>query len=192
MGDRATITIYQEGQDTPLNLYTHWRGDQISEILAQGLQRAALAGRLNDSPYATRIIFDTLTGLDGESTGYGIVVGDWDDINYPSPVLIFEAGKEPIVRYNELECTAHQWIDLFAESNIVQIDAIDLQPGMVYRRLPSHDWATVDSISHIMVRSSISGVKVNDVGGGGMTAGWRTVVYVNDIAASSATDPTGD
>lgn len=115
MGARATITIYQEYSETPLNLYTHWTGATICQTLAEGLRKAKREGRLNDSAYCTRIIFDTLTGLEGGSTGYGIIIGEHDDINYDSPVLIFRNGQEPMVRYNELECTAEKWAQLFAE-----------------------------------------------------------------------------
>jgi len=113
MGARATITIYQEGQDTPLNLYTHWEGGNICQTLAEGLQKAIQAGRLDDSPYCTRIIFDTLTGLEGGSTGFGIIVGDHDDINYDSPVLVFGKG-EPVVHYGSLTIEARKWADMFA------------------------------------------------------------------------------
>jgi|GEM_PF-2521052 len=122
MGARATITIYQygdEADETPLNLYTHWGGHEICQTLAEGLRKAKEAGRLTDPPYATRIIFDTLTGLEGGDTGYGIIVGDHDDINYDSPVIVWpkDGYGTPMVRYNELECTAQAWIDLFVRSN---------------------------------------------------------------------------
>ena len=115
MGARATITIFQEGcyPHAPLNLYTHWGGSAICATLAEGLEKAKEAGRLTDSPYATRIIFDTLTGLDGGTTGYGIIVGEHSDINYDSPVLIFGSG-EPTVHYGELEMTATAFISIFA------------------------------------------------------------------------------
>lgn len=116
MGARATITIYQEGQDTPLNLYTHWEGGNICQSLAEGLQTAIEAGRLTDSAYCTRIIFDTLTGLQGGSTGFGIIVGDYDDINYDSPVLVFGQG-EPVVRYGSLTIEARKWAGMFAPRN---------------------------------------------------------------------------
>lgn len=60
------------------------------------------------------------------------------------------------------------------------IKAIDLKVGMTYRRLPSHDWATADSISYTYKRGVISGVKVEDVGGGGMTIGSGACIYVKE------------
>jgi hypothetical protein len=115
MGDRATITIYQDGcyPDKPLNLYTHWEGASICQTLAEGLRKARNGGRLNDAPYATRIIFDTMTHLSGESTGFGIIVGKHDDINYTSPSVIW-GGDEPTVLYGELEMKASAFIDVFA------------------------------------------------------------------------------
>lgn len=116
MGARATITIYQEGcyPHAPLNLYTHWDGHAICATLAEGLQKAQDTGRLSDSPYCTRIIFDTLTGLEGGSTGYGIIVGEHTDINFDSPVVIFQYGQEPTVHYGELEMTATAFVNVFA------------------------------------------------------------------------------
>ena len=115
MGSRATITIFQEDcyPHNPLNLYTHWDGHVICAILAQGLEKADKAGRLADSPYCTRIIFDTLTGLDGGTTGYGIIVGEHTDINFDSPVLIF-GNDEPTVCYGELKMTATAFISAYA------------------------------------------------------------------------------
>jgi len=124
MGARATITIYQENQATPLTLYTHWTGGEISHTLADGLRKAKEAGRLTDSPYATRIIFDTLTGLEGGTTGFGIIVGDWDDINYTSPTVTFRHNAEPLVTYGDVSCSASQWIELFASSDTSGITVV--------------------------------------------------------------------
>jgi hypothetical protein len=134
MGARATITIYQSGcfPKAPLNLYTHWGGDSICETLANGLAKAKEAGRLNDDSYATRIIFDTLTDLDGGTTGFGIIVGDHDDVNYVCPVVLwdhpdavthgwqFTAG-EPIVVYGEMVMSASSFIELFADKSVGEV-----------------------------------------------------------------------
>lgn len=60
------------------------------------------------------------------------------------------------------------------------IKAIDLRSGMVYRRLPSHDWATANSISYTYKHGVISGVKVEDVGGGGMTIGSGADIFIKE------------
>ncbi len=95
MGDRATIRVIQPWNDTPIHFYTHWAGGDIAPILAAGIIKAKAEGRLDDESYATRIVFDTLTGCDGGSTGFGIIVGDdagWADINYDSPTLYWKDG----------------------------------------------------------------------------------------------------
>lgn len=122
MGARATITIYQTGcfPGSPLNLYTHWGGDMICQTLAEGLAKAKEAGRLSDDFYATRIIFDTLTGLEGGDTGFGIIVGDHDDVNYTCPAVMWDHPEavdgEPIVVYGETVLPASSFIELFRNS----------------------------------------------------------------------------
>lgn len=112
MGERATIRVIQSWSDTPIHFYTHWSGHKIAEILAHGLYLAKETGRLDDESYATRIVFDALTGLQGGSTGYGIIVGDeagLSDINYPSPTLYWFQGQARVEYKGSLQ-TADQFI----------------------------------------------------------------------------------
>ena len=105
MGDRATIRIKQAYNETAIHLYTHWSGSQVEEILARALLEADNAGRITDEAYATRIIFDALTQLEGGSTGYGIIVGDDCrpfDVGKDSPSVEWEkdsGSSEPRVQY---------------------------------------------------------------------------------------------
>lgn len=118
MGDRATIRIIQPWNDTPIHFYTHWAGGDIAAILAEGIAKAKDAGRLDDQSYATRIIFDTLTGLSGGSTGYGIMVGDdagWADINYESPTLYW-LGDQARVEYKSNDTTAEAFVAYWRKS----------------------------------------------------------------------------
>ena len=98
MGNRACITIKQETGE-PFHLYTHWGADSLAETLASALRKAKEAGRLTDSPYCTRIIFDELTGLTGSTTGYGIIAGDYPgDLAYEPLVVEWPQGYgEPII-----------------------------------------------------------------------------------------------
>lgn len=106
MGDRATIRIVQNEQ--VVHFYTHWDGYRIQQILAEGILNANEAGRLDDSSYAARIIFDTLTGCslphrcgqDGSPTGYGIIPGDENipgDLQWDSPCISWFAWNKPVV-----------------------------------------------------------------------------------------------
>ena len=37
MGDRATIRIKQEGSDTAIHFYTHWRGSEVNTVVSDAL-----------------------------------------------------------------------------------------------------------------------------------------------------------
>lgn len=115
MGDRATIRI-QQGEDNVAHLYTHWGGYRVKETLAEALQRCIDVGRLTDEAYASRIIFDTLTGCEGGDTGYGIMLGENPpgDIGHWSPSVEWrEWGMEPVIRFRKFDGT-------FTEDQTVQ------------------------------------------------------------------------
>jgi hypothetical protein len=98
MGARATIRIIQPYNTTPLHFYTHWSGHRVPYILAKGILNAEEGGRLRDCTYATRIIFDTLTELEGGTTGYGICVGDESqpgDVEYDTPTIQWDEHHNP-------------------------------------------------------------------------------------------------
>jgi hypothetical protein len=67
MGDRATICV--KGNGSEVYLYTHWGGYRIKEIVANALSKRE---RWSDTTYLTRIIFDSMTELEGGTEGYGI------------------------------------------------------------------------------------------------------------------------
>lgn len=101
MGSRAVIQVTQPQSDTSVFFYTHWAGEEIAQILAEGIKKADSAGRLLDDSYATRIIFDTLTQLEGGTTGYGILIGEAPgDIQYETPHIFWPSFRdEPRVEY---------------------------------------------------------------------------------------------
>lgn len=107
MGDRATIRIKQSNSDTAIHFYTHWRGSDVNNVVAHALQRAEQEGRITDDSYCTRIIFDTLTELEGGSTGYGIIIGDNQrpgDVAHDSPSIVWTGwNHEPTVGFNDLD-----------------------------------------------------------------------------------------
>ena len=128
MGDRATIRIKQQGSDTAIHFYTHWRGSDVNNVVANALQRAEQEGRITDDSYCARIIFDTLTELEGGSTGYGIIIGDGSrpfDVEHDSPSIAWTGwGEEPIVGFMDLnnDLTHHipwrDWVNLNAALNL--------------------------------------------------------------------------
>jgi hypothetical protein len=112
MGSRGHIGIVHPNNATPIYLYTHWEGHNICSILADGLSKAKSAGRLTDETYATRIIFDTLTGCTGDSTGYGIHIGEpAGDNEYEIPMVFWESwGTEPYVVYGDRKYSTSDFI----------------------------------------------------------------------------------
>jgi hypothetical protein len=128
MGDRATIRIKQAGNDTAIHFYTHWRGSYVNQIVADALVKADEQGRIRDDHYCARIIFDTLTGLEGGSIGYGIIIGDDCrpfDVEHDSPSIVWNGwNKEPIVGFMDQNdnITYHMpwqdWVNLNAALNL--------------------------------------------------------------------------
>lgn len=112
MGSRGHIGIVHPNNATPIYLYTHWEGHNICPILAEGLAKAKSEGRLTDETYATRIIFDTLTGCTGGSTGYGIYIGEpAGDNEYDIPTVFWQNwGNLPFVLYADRRYSATDFI----------------------------------------------------------------------------------
>ena len=100
MGARGTIRIKQFNQDTAVHLYAHWAGPDMPKVLAKGLERAEIAGRLDDQAYCSRIIFDTLSEYVQDSTlGCGMIIGDEcapGDLSYDVPCVEWTSWGEPI------------------------------------------------------------------------------------------------
>lgn len=115
MGSRAVIQVTQPSSDTSIFLYTHWEGGTIAQTLARGIHQAKEAGRLSDDSYATRIIFDTLTGCDGGDSGYGICIGEHpSDVQYEIPHIYWESGRVvPLVEYMGITHDAEKFADFF-------------------------------------------------------------------------------
>jgi hypothetical protein len=124
MGDRGNIGIRQPDEQTTVYLYTHWAGSLVPALLAEGLKRTKEAGRLTDPAYATRIIFDTLTGLDGGSTGYGISIGAPCDNEHEIPYLVWENWSEPTIHYGCGKFSVDSWIEGFARAEATTMPSL--------------------------------------------------------------------
>jgi len=58
MGDRANVYVADQGNPaTGVFFYTHFEGYKLPCIVQHGLKKAAVAGRLGDTPYLARFIF---------------------------------------------------------------------------------------------------------------------------------------
>ena len=131
MGDRATIRIKQSDSETAIHFYTHWQGSEVNTIVSHALQVAQKEGRITDEAYASRIIFDTLTSLEGGSTGYGIIIGDNQrpgDVEHDSPSIVWTGwNHEPIVGFNDLDgnITDHvPWQDWVNKNSATDLTAV--------------------------------------------------------------------
>lgn len=127
VGDRGNIGIRQPNEEVTLFLYTHWFGSGVCHTLAEGLRKCKNEGRLDDPAYATRIIFDTLTGCTGESTGYGIAVGSPCDNEHEIPIVVWENYGNPTIHYGCGRFTPEGWIEAFGQ----QIQMSDTGTGEV-------------------------------------------------------------
>lgn len=119
MGERASIGIKQYGATDTLWFYTHWRGAGLPQIVCEALEHVYAVNRHDDQPYASRIIFDTLTGCDGGHLGYGIHVGgDVPDSNYEPIILDWSASWDctPIIIYGENQYTPDEFMRMFADT----------------------------------------------------------------------------
>lgn len=108
MGDRANVFVVDswapltdDGELSGVYLYTHWSGYDLPDVLAKALDSKEGRGRWSDGSYLTRIIFDTMTGLEGGETGFGISASITDnsyDILVVNPqtetVAMVTPGKE--------------------------------------------------------------------------------------------------
>lgn len=70
MGDRGVIEVRGKDNEPSIYFYTHWLAYELPILAAKGLE--AGKPRWGDESYLNRIIFDTLTGLSGGETGFGI------------------------------------------------------------------------------------------------------------------------
>jgi hypothetical protein len=77
MGARAQVLIEDDG----VYLYTHWGAGSIEDDVLKALKSDAGQGRLNDSEYLARIIFEVMIGDErGTETGFGIGTTQHGDI----------------------------------------------------------------------------------------------------------------
>ncbi len=107
MGDRANCIVLQNTyeENPPVWLYTHWDGSNLLAMVQKAIQHKQ---RWEDSPYLTRIIFDTMSaGHQGEETGFGISTSECDNNHH----YVVVDPKRQEVRIEDLESryVYHRW-----------------------------------------------------------------------------------
>ena len=111
MGMRGNIRVDQPmTPQCPVYLYTHWRGHQVNEILAQAIAKAG--GRCSDPSYFTRIIFQEMVGDDKTTESFGISVRMPDDNEYPIPRVFWQDNHLQIELDGEVT-HGRDWIERF-------------------------------------------------------------------------------
>ena len=112
MADPGHIGIVHSNNPTPIYFYTHFDGRYVTRLLAEGLKRVLDADRLHDEAYATRIVFDTLTGCTGGTLSYGILIGETFYSGTPIPVVSWEGHplEDPEVIYEGRKFSAQDFI----------------------------------------------------------------------------------
>lgn len=93
MGDRSNVVIetqFDQGSSR-VYLYSHWSGTSVLESILHGLR----SGRVDDSPYLARIIFEHMIRNDiGRETGFGIAAFISDN-EHPIPVITVGGWGSP-------------------------------------------------------------------------------------------------
>ena len=78
MGNRVTVSIRSQEHEAPINIYSHWSGDEIYPVIQDVLQ---MSDRIGDASYLTAQLIHavfTQLGYDGK-LGFGIWTGDPDE-----------------------------------------------------------------------------------------------------------------
>ena len=92
MGDRANWGFIQEMGAPIINLYTHWRGSERHELLANALDYAK--PRWSDPSYGTRIVISQIVGEEwANETGWGITVDELGDNEHSYLMVHWESKK---------------------------------------------------------------------------------------------------
>ena len=102
MGDRAMARI--KVTDGELFFYTHWSGCDLPKIAKEALELAQ--PRIDDSPYATKIVLDALiskTGCRDRETGAGIMLGPnaEDEYNNDEPSVTIDLVKNNVIVHRD-------------------------------------------------------------------------------------------
>ena len=97
MGDRAMAEI--RTKEGSLFFYTHWCGDALPRLAQHALDGAQ--PRLDDEPYALRIIVDQLiklTGCRDQETGAGLLFKPHaeDEYNNNDPSVLIDLTKNQV------------------------------------------------------------------------------------------------
>ena len=93
MGDRVTVSISSKDHETPINIYSHWSGNSVYQVVTDTL---ASSDRIGDGSYLTaQIIHAVFTeyGYDGKLS-FGVWSGEvssdnWDD----NPTMFVDADN---------------------------------------------------------------------------------------------------
>ena len=85
-------------------LCSHWEGSELPERVKSALAKKE---RWDDEPYLARIVFDEMTGLHGEATGFGI---DTQEMGLEHPLIVIDC-QEGEVTIGEKSWSFQEYIE---------------------------------------------------------------------------------
>jgi len=90
MGNRVTVSISSQEHESPINIYSHWSGDEIYPVVQQALEES---DRIGDASYlSAQIVHAVFTdlGYDGK-LGFGIWTGEAHGLTDDNDTMFVDA-----------------------------------------------------------------------------------------------------
>lgn len=90
MGNRVTVSISSQEHESPINIYAHWAGDEVYQVVTDTL---ASSDRIGDASYLSAQIAHAIFtefGYDGK-LGFGIWTGEVTDLGDDNDPMFVDA-----------------------------------------------------------------------------------------------------
>lgn len=90
MGNRVTVSISSQEHESPINIYAHWAGDEIYNVVIYALDNSK---RIGDASYLSAQIIHAIfqdLGYDGKES-FGVWSGDPTDLGDDNDTLFIDA-----------------------------------------------------------------------------------------------------
>jgi hypothetical protein len=114
MGDRSSIYITNDTDDSVIRIYGHWSGDDNAKAVANLLNKT---DRVGDPMYLTAQMFYEFAIIQGGYTGglgFGIGSATYIDYTEDNPAIVVNADTGE-VKYEDTQYTRNEFIKSFGE-----------------------------------------------------------------------------
>lgn len=114
MGDRSSIYITNDTDDSVIRIYGHWSGDHNAKAVATLLNKT---DRVGDPMYLTAQMFYEFAIIQGGYTGglgFGIGSATYIDYTEDNPAIVVNADTGE-VKYEDTTYTRNEFIKSFGE-----------------------------------------------------------------------------